>query len=283
MSGLIIAGADGSTTATAAVEWAADDAVRMRLPLRIVTAVHRWPQDIAKVSAPEGEDAMAKAAQKVLAAAEKGARTRHPAIDVSTSLVEGPPALVLCEQAQDATEIIVGARGLGGFAGAVVGSVSGHLAGHARCRVVVVRPGHTQAHGKIVVGIDDSDACEPALAYAFDQAKLRGSILRAVYAWQVPTHPYLPEIVYDMDEVRAAQHEVAAKRLAVWREKYPKVNLVEDVRCVHPVEALTDASDTCDLLVVGSHGRSALSSLLLGSVSRGVLHHARCSVAVVRS
>ncbi|WSG64690.1 universal stress protein [Nonomuraea glycinis] len=72
--------------------------------------------------------------------------------------------------------------------------------------------------------------------------------------------------------------QVTAKRLAIWREKYPEVNLVEDIRCVHPVEALTDASDTCDLLVVGSHDRSALSSLLLGSVSRGVLHHARCSV-----
>ncbi|WP_327049418.1 universal stress protein [Microbispora sp. NBC_01189] len=50
----------------------------------------------------------------------------------------------------------------------------------------------------------------------------------------------------------------------------------------HPVDALIQASRTADLLVVGSRGRGALGSAMLGSVSRGVLHHADCPVAVVR-
>ncbi|MET8051161.1 MULTISPECIES: universal stress protein [unclassified Streptosporangium] len=283
MSNLIIVGADGSGNATAAIEWAADDAARMGLPLRIVTAVQRWPNDIPKFPAPEWEDAVTESSRKVLAAAEETARSRQPGIEVTTTLIEGPPSLVLREQGKDATEVVVGTRGLGGFAGAVIGSVSIHVAGHVHCPVVVVRPGRDGAHGEITVGLDDSDACEPALAYAFEQARLRGSTLRALYAWQVPVHIYAPEIVYDMDEFRAAHDKVMTDRLAGWRERYPEVKVIEDVRRAHAVEALSDASDTCDLLVVGSHGRGALGSLFLGSVSRGVLHHARCSVAVVRS
>ncbi|GAA0829059.1 universal stress protein [Streptosporangium amethystogenes subsp. fukuiense] len=283
MSALIIAGTDGSTGATAAVEWAADDAARTGLPLRIVTAVHRWPNDLSRFVAPNGEDLMTRDARKILDEAEATARTRQPAIEVSTAPVEGLPPVVLRDQGQQATEIVIGHRGLGGFAGAVIGSVSMHVAGHTHCPVVVVRPAQAPAHGEITVGVDGSDACDPALAYAFEQAKLRGCTLRAIYAWQLPVHAYAPEITYDMDEIRIAQYAVVADRLATWQQKYPEVSLIEDIRCAHPVEALTKASTGSDLIVVGSHGRGALSSLLLGSVSRGVLHHAHCAVAVVRS
>jgi nucleotide-binding universal stress UspA family protein len=132
-----------------------------------------------------------------------------------------------------------------------------------------------------VVGIDDAADCEPAIAYAFEQAAVRGVPLRAVYAWRLPIHVYAPEIAYDMDEVGATQHQVARDKLTAFTGKYPSVRVIEDVRCAHPVDALTDAAEGADLLVVGSHGRGALGSMLLGSVSRGVLHHAACPVAVV--
>ncbi|MGJ6969962.1 universal stress protein [Streptosporangium sp. G11] len=283
MSALIITGTDGSPGANAAVAWAADDAARTGLPLRVVTAVHRRPNEIPGFAALGGEDVMTRAARKVLDEAEATVRARRPTVEVSTALLEGPPPVVLRDQAPVAAEIVIGSRGLGGFAGAVIGSVSMHVAGHAHCPVVVVRAGQTPAYGEITVGVDDSDACEPALAYAFEQARLRGCTLRAIYAWQLPVHAFAPEIAYDMDEIRIAQYAVVADRLAAWRQKYPEVSLIENARCAHPVEALAEASAGSDLLVVGSHGRGALGSLLLGSVSRGVLHHARCAVAVVRS
>ncbi|GAA3222909.1 hypothetical protein GCM10020216_035480 [Nonomuraea helvata] len=96
-------------------------------------------------------------------------------------------------------------------------------------------------------------------------------------------HAFAPEITYDMDEIRRAQHQVVRDRLAVFAADHPQVTIVEDVQSAHPVDALADASERADLLVVGSHGRGALGSMLLGSVSRGVLHHAHCPVAVVRA
>ncbi|MEU4541517.1 universal stress protein [Streptosporangium sp. NPDC023825] len=283
MSDPVIVGTDGSAAASAAVEWAADDAARMRAPLRIVFALNFLPYDIPKFSTPEWEDPLTRNAERVLAEAEALVRERRPEIEVTTQTIEGAPPVVLRDQAVGATEIVVGSRGLGGFAAAVLGSVSMHVAGHARGPVVVVRSGPRAVHGEIVVGIDDSPQCDPALAYAFEQAALRGATLRALYVWQAPVHAYAPEIVYDMDEIRRAQHQVAADKLTSWRQTYPQVKVIEDVRSGHPVEVLTAASKEADLVVVGSHGRGALGSLALGSVSRGVLHHARGNVAVVRS
>ncbi|WP_051866236.1 universal stress protein [Streptosporangium roseum] len=279
----IVVAVDGSADADRAVRWAADDAFRRRSPLRIVHVVERGPYDIHRFAAPERPDTMVMNGRKVLAEAEQTARKRQPSVEVSTELLEGNLTRTLCDQAAGATAIVVGSRGLGGFAGALLGSVSTHVAGHAHGPVVVVRPGDEEVHREVVVGVDDSPQCEPALAYAFEQARLRGCALRAVHAWQLPVHAFAPEVSYDMDEIRQAQHRVVQERLAAWQEKFPEVEVVEAVHSAHPVDALTSASTRADLVVVGSRGRGAVGSIVLGSVSRGVLHHAHCPVAVVRS
>ncbi|MBB5782609.1 universal stress protein [Nonomuraea jabiensis] len=280
---MIIVGADGSANSRAALEWAADDAFRMRVALRIVHARDRSPYQIRKYPIDALPDALRREGQRILRAAEDLVRERQPTVEVTTEDVEGPPAEVLREQAKDATEVVVGSRGLGGFAGALLGSVSMHVAGHVNCPVVVVRGERRPVWQEVVVGVDDSPECEPALAYAFEQAKLRGSALRVVHAWQLPVHAFAPEIAYDMDEIRTEQHRVVRDRVKIFSGDHPEVKVVEDAQSAHPVEALTDASGRADLLVVGSHGRGALGSMLLGSVSRGVLHHAHCPVAVVRA
>lgn len=280
---MIIVGVDGSVASRAAVEWAANDAFRAHQPLRIVHAVDHSPYQIARFPNDDWPDALVRTGHRFLAEAVALAHERQPEVEVTTELAEGPAAVVLREQSKEATEIVVGSRGLGGFAGALLGSVSTHVAGHTQCPVVVVRGERRETLGEVTVGVDDSPECEPALAYAFEQARLRGSTLRVVHAWQLPVHAFAPDIPYDMDEVRTAQHQLVTDRLDAYRREYPQVTVVEDVRSAHPVNALADASDRSDLVVVGSHGRGVMGSVLLGSVSRGILHHARCAVAVVRS
>ncbi|HEU5268112.1 MAG TPA: universal stress protein [Jatrophihabitans sp.] len=72
-----------------------------------------------------------------------------------------------------------------------------------------------------------------------------------------------------------------AQALAGWRDKYPDVDLRTDAVKDHTVAGRVSASAGHDLLVVGSHSRRRRLAPLLGSVSQGVLHHARCPVAVV--
>ncbi|GAA2271246.1 universal stress protein [Nonomuraea roseoviolacea subsp. roseoviolacea] len=279
---MIVVGVDGSMAARAAVEWAAGDALRAHVPLRVVHAVDRSPYQIDRFGPADRPDAPTREGRRALDEALALARERQPGVEVTTALVEGSPDVVLREEAVRADELVVGSRGLGGLTGALLGSVSAHLAGRVACPVVAVRAERHPVRGEVAVGVDDSPGCEAALEYAFAQARLRGAALRVVHAWQLPVHAFAPEISYEMDQVRAAQHEAVVGRLAAFERRHPGVRVVEDAPCRQPVDALTAASAGADLLVVGSHGRGAVGAALLGSVSRGVLHHARCAVAVVR-
>ncbi len=283
MSEPIVVGTDGSAAATAAVEWAADEAARKELPVRIVHAVDRLLYDIPRYPIPGALDSMTRSGRQLLDQAEQIVRDRQPGVDVSVEMVTGSPASVLRIEADNASEVVVGSRGLGGFAGMLLGSVSQHVAGHTAVPVVVVWPGPTAVRGEIVVGFDGSAESESALAYAFEEARLRQSRLRAIYAWQLPIYDYAYGIPYDTDDVGQAQQEFALAQLAAWQDKFRDVTVVTDAVCAHPVAALVEASARADLLVVGSRGHGAISAVVLGSVSRGVLHHAHCPVAVVRS
>ncbi|GAA2304406.1 universal stress protein [Nonomuraea roseoviolacea subsp. roseoviolacea] len=279
---MIIVGVDGSAPARAAVEWAADDALRMHEPLRIIHAVDRSPYQIAKFPTAEWPDALIRGGEKALAEALAVAHERQPSVEATTRMLEGSPAQVLRDEGQDAAEIVVGSRGLGGFAGALLGSTGVNVAGRAPCPVVVVRGETGRRHGVVTVGVDDTSSCEPALPYAFEQARLRGSALRAVFAWDMPVYAFAPG-PHDMDAIRQAACEVIDEHLERYKKEYPQVSVTEEVRASHPVDALRRASAESDLVVVGSHGQGALASMFLGSVSRGVLHHAQCPVAVVRA
>jgi nucleotide-binding universal stress UspA family protein len=78
-------------------------------------------------------------AEEVLREAVERVRGDHPAITVQTAVVEGPPARVLVEMSADADLLVVGSRGLGGFSGLLLGSVSQQCTHRARCPVTVVR------------------------------------------------------------------------------------------------------------------------------------------------
>jgi nucleotide-binding universal stress UspA family protein len=90
-------------------------------------------------------------------------------------------------------------------------------------------------------------------------------------------------LVYDPVLVNDEEQLVMAESMAGWSEKFPDVAVEHRVVRDHPVHALVGAADNARLLVVGSRGRGSLRSLLLGSVSHGVLHHATSPVAVVHA
>jgi nucleotide-binding universal stress UspA family protein len=141
--------------------------------------------------------------------------------------------------------------------------------------------------GRIVVGVDGSQSSERALATAFEESSLRGVGLTAIQAW---TQPYfdmpgsgasVPDSVV-VDSFRGEEMRWLSEQLAGWREKYPDVDLRQVVQQGSPGGVISAASAGAELVVVGSRGRGGFKTLLLGSVSHAVLHHAHCPVMVVR-
>ena len=139
----VVVGVDGSPGAGQALRWAADFAVvggqRLRLVHAHVPYSRQYPFDLTSAgSGLEAADARSRsAAESVLA--DAAARVRAEAdVDVLTELVEGDAAQALLDRSARADLLVVGARGLGGFAGLLLGSVSHRCVQHAACPVVVV-------------------------------------------------------------------------------------------------------------------------------------------------
>ncbi|MEU8108741.1 universal stress protein [Nonomuraea muscovyensis] len=272
MAGQIVVGADGSAPATAAVEWAAADAGRRRLGLRLVHVCEQWARD-------RGEPEYCAGA---LEAAADRARALAPGVELSTEMLTGRVVNALVAASAAADSLVVGSRGRGGFTEMVLGSTALALAGHAAGPVVIVREGPTPRHGEIVVGEDGSEHSKAAMEYAMEQARARDARLRVVYAWQLPVLAPYAAAYSVLDDSFQQAARAAAQRVLAWREKDPAVSIVDDQVCEHPVAALMKASATADLVVVGSRGLGGFASAVLGSISHGVLHHVTCPVAVVR-
>jgi nucleotide-binding universal stress UspA family protein len=143
--------------------------------------------------------------------------------------------------------------------------------------------------GRIVVGVDDSEQAAAALRWALAEGALRQATVEVVHSWSPPVSalPFGATLVIPVDEAavdaaaRASVDELVEGALADVGAEPPEV--LRTVLPGSPSLTLVDASEGADLLVVGSHGRSGLSRLVLGSVAMACVNHAPCPVVVVRT
>ena len=270
----IIVGIDGSASSRAALRWAARTAAARGVGLGAVTA---WqyparagsPAGPTELPGPDEMDRQATEHVRSVVREELGAAAERVEIEVG----RGPAAPVLFGTVSraGADMLVVGARGLGGFSGLLLGSVSQQLVEHSPCPIVVLRTEHDPPDGPILVGLDGSDGATRALEWAIDLAEATGSDIVAVNA----------------PGVGASNAAMDAARQALERWCAPiRDRAVSHAICVEPGDARTaleHAADATDasLLVVGTRGLGAVRGLLLGSVAGYVARYARRPIAVV--
>ena len=135
--------------------------------------------------------------------------------------------------------------------------------------------------GRIVVGVDGSDTSVAALRWAMQEGQLRACEVEAIYAWTIPVM-YGPMGAIATPPPRADMLEAVQAELSKAIVTAGGVGQVTERIVEAPAaQALVEASQDADMLVVGSRGLGGFRGLLLGSIGQQCAHHAGCPVVII--
>lgn len=284
----VLVGYDGSELAVRALDYGAAEAARRRIVLTVVSAytvpTMIYP-NIASMPEHNELEAAYRGVEKTLTEAAEHLRA-HPG-PVSYRAVEGDAAGALRDLSAHARTVVVGARGRGGFMGRVLGSVSTALPAHSHCPTIVV-PGHASDAntGAVVVAVDGSEFGRMAMFTAAEAAASRGAALEIVSV--LPSGDewlyWYPELELSSEVTDRRRHELESaleSEAAAVTQQFTDLRVNATVPTGNPAEVVVEASKTAQLTVLGTRGRGAIRSAILGSTSRRVLHHAQGPVMVV--
>lgn len=280
----IVVGVDGSANAAAALRWAQGEAALRADQLVAVFAWGLIPPGHAGDGHTFDVDYGAAQAQCALQAAVVDALGSEAARGVETRTVCGPAVEELRTAAKGADLLVVGARGISGVHGVLIGSVCHQLLRRAPGPLAVVPapvggPSGAGTPTRIVAGVDGSSGAQRALAWAVAEATRRDVPLDVVQAWHMsypalgPAGGYLVEC----DAVEEAARREVEEAVAGLDPSRVTARAVPG----RAGEVILEAATGADLIVLGTRGHGAVAAALVGSVTRHVAHHTTVPLIVV--
>ena len=268
----------GPEEVDAALEFAAEEAVRAGCGLHLVHAAYVVPSGTETDRLTEGVEAWG---QQVLAQAVKRAEDMvQGAVPVTHELKHGSPVQVLVDAGRAARMVVLEHRHLSRLSRVVNRTVAGGVAAHLRVPVAAVPSGWTRPSGTpvVVAGVDVPERSAEVLGTAVAEARARGAELRVVHSWALPVHEGM--VVDADDRHRWSDRSRAEVRAALDELGDASVAIDADV-VVHPgraIEAILTASAGAELLVIGRHDPLVPVGSHIGPVARAVLREATCPV-----
>ncbi|MGW4331157.1 universal stress protein [Nocardia sp. NPDC004573] len=277
---------DGSAVSYYAVAWAAADAALYRRKLSIVTSIRTGFGPVPR--SVDTDVVRRRTAERVLAEACDVARKAalDETLPVEADLIDEPVATYLIDRSRGSRMVVVGNRGLGAFRRRLPGSVSAAVIKHAQCPVGIVRSAPaTDAESvsePVLVGVDGTRHCLPAVLLAFEEASRREVELIALHAWSDTRGANL---IPTWDAVRELEDAALAESLAGFGERYPEVSVRRILVHDSPVRCLTEESRSAQLLVVGSRrgNRKGATGVLPCSITSALAKSVECPIIVART
>ena len=291
----ILVGTDFSPTAAVAVEWAVELARQQGARVELVHAVTvppSVPEYVSPGAIAPGPLFDAEVRSAALARLEREAASLHEkGIEVDTWLALGTPSMVIADRAAETgtLAVVTGTRGLTGLRHVLLGSTAERVVQKAPCPVLTVHPeDHPRTIRTIVVPTDFSADAERAIHSAQRLlAPLAGDArLILVHAFNLPIEytaygPIPTSVRYLQDTGLEAE-----RRLQELADRLTDEGLAVDsvAREGDPSQVIVEEAERrqADLIAMGTHGRSGLRHLLLGSTAERVVQHATCPVMTVR-
>jgi nucleotide-binding universal stress UspA family protein len=250
------------------------------LPPTAFAGEYPFPADVIQQLSDDAERGLETAARNA---------TKLGAKRVTSKLLTGVPWNVIVDTANDDPAfdlVVIGTHGRTGLARVLLGSVAETVIRHAPCSVLAVRPdGEPKPFTHILCPTDFSDHSRQAHELAAELVRPGGAGITLLHVLELPVayagEPHPPELYRDLDKRSADLLDTWAAQL---RSKV-SVPVVTRSRIGRPgteTLAVLDDDRTFDLVVMGSHGRTGIKRVLLGSVAEKVVRHARCPVLVAR-
>jgi nucleotide-binding universal stress UspA family protein len=265
----VLAALDGSPDSVTAVETAAVEASRRRLPLRLVTCAapsRGFPPSCWR-PATDPLDGLERVLTRIA--------RRSPGLEVIAESHPGDLTDLLVDESRRCSLVVVGPGHTGGYDRLSNNWLTHRVLTHAHCPVLVARSGFVGDERPVVVGVDGSEHGGAAVRLGFEEAALRQVPLRAVHAFTTGPDP--------ADDRRAAAERLLRDATARWTEAYPDVKLeFEPTPAPDPAYALLWAAVSADLVVIGSRGGMA-TDRLLGPAGRALVERAPCAVLIAHA
>lgn len=218
-------------------------------------------------------------------------RLARPGVKVREGVLHGRPATVIVDEARSmrADLIVVGSRGHGTIEAMLLGSVSAEVVDHAPAPVLVARGSRID---RVVLAWDGSACASRAADLLLTWPIFANSAVRVVSIadgevpwWTGLSEAGSPESMSSFVEAVDAsrrQHDQFAAEMTAQLQAVGLTAEADRRAGDAASEIMAAATDSkADLIIMGTHGRTGLGRLILGSVARNVLQHAPCSVLVV--
>jgi len=248
------------------------------LPALAFTGEHPFPRDATQAMVQDEQRVLSEAVNEAL---------KLGAPKVTSRLVTGVPweqiVAILREEPYDL--VVMGTHGRTGLARVLLGSVTETVIRHSPCSALAVRGrGEATAYRHILCPIDFSDSARHAVERAAELAAPSSAGITLLHVIEPPVrYPgEVPGSFTDGTEPRPSQ---VLERWASELKAKVTVPVTTELRTGHAATQTLEALDgdpTYDLVVMGSHGRTGVRRLVLGSVAEKVARHATCPVFVAR-
>lgn len=276
----ILVAYDGSASARNALAVASHLAKEDKSWIKVLTVLPDYKGDLELVGVSNIKETIEGPGHKLLEEARELAD--HEDVQILTNMAQGEPfdRIVHVADDENCDLVVMGRRGTHHLERELVGSVTARVIGYTQKDVLVVPDNTRLTRKNILLATDGSPSCETAVERAIELATQQSASLTAV------------SVVYTNDEYLALAPGVveeligkAKDKLATIKQKGEEVGVMIDVmvkegEAYEAITALAQKNDV-DLIVMGSHGRKRLQSLLMGSVTERTIGYTVCPVLVV--